>query len=215
MHFQLLNNEWGFTDVWKTASATPIHKSGSKSDLNNYRPISVISVFARLLEPLAHDQLSEFLKVDNILTSSQTTFRKLYSTATSLISSTDHWQENIDNNQMNLTIFLDLRKAFETVDHNIFIQKLNSYGTADRAGDWFESYLKNRTQFCTLNRNNSKPKKVTCGIPQGSCLGPLLFIIYLNDFGNSRQYSRASIYADDKNVTVASKDIKRLADDAK
>ena len=203
-----------FPDVWKTANVTPIHKSGSKSDLNNYRPISVISVFARMLERLVHDQLSEFLTFSNILTSSQAAFRKLNSTTTSLISSTDHWHENMDNNKMNLAIFLDLRKAFDTVDHSILIKKLNSYGIVDRTGDWFESYLTNRTQFCTLNGNKSKQRKVTCGIPQGSCLGPLLFIIYLNDFENSLQYSRASIYADDTNVTIASDDIQRMIDNA-
>ena len=94
---------------------------------------------------------------------------------------------------MNLAIFLDLRKAFDTVDHSILIKKLNSYGIVDRTGNWFEFYLTNRTQFCTLNGNKSIQRKVTCGIPQGSCLGPLLFIIYLNDFENSLQYSRASM----------------------
>ena len=178
----------------------------SKSDLNNYRPISVTSVFARTLERLVHDQLSEFLTANNILTSSQAAFHKLNSTTISLISSTDNWHENMDNNKMSLTIFLDLRKAFDTVDHNILIKTLNSYAIVDRTGGWFESYLSNRTQFCTLNRNKSKQRKVTCGIPQGSCLGPLLFIIYLNDFENSLQYSRASIYADDTNVTIASDD---------
>ena len=84
-----------------------------------------------------------------------------------------------------------------------------------RAGDWFESYLKNRTQFCTLNGNKSKPKKVTCGMPQDSCLGPLLFIIYLNDFENSLQYSRVSSYADDTNMTVASNDIEGVTDNAR
>ena len=115
---------------------------------------------------------------------------------------------------MNLAIFLDLRKAFDTVDHSILIKKLNSYGIVDRTGDWLESYLTNRTHFCTLNGNKSKQRKVTCGIPQGSCLGPLLFIIYLNDFENSLQYSRASIYADDTNVTIASDDIQRMIDNA-
>ena len=115
---------------------------------------------------------------------------------------------------MNLAIFLDLRKAFDTVDHNILIKKLNSYGIVDRTGGWFECYLSSRTQFCTLNGNKSKQKKVTCGIPQGSCLGPLLFIIYFNDFENSLQYSRASIYADDTNVTIASDDIQRMIDNA-
>ena len=120
-----------FPNVRKTASATPIHKSGSKSDLNNYRPIPVISVFARMLERLVHDQLSELLTVNNILTSSQAAFRKLNSTTTSLISSTDHWHENIGNSKTNVAIFLDLRKAFDTVDHNILITKLNSYGIVD------------------------------------------------------------------------------------
>ena len=94
---------------------------------------------------------------------------------------------------MNLTTFLDLKKPFDTVDHHILIKKLNSYGIVDRAGGWFASYLPNRPQFCTLNGNKSKQRKVTCGIPQGSCLGPLLMIIYFNDFENSLQYSRASI----------------------
>ena len=118
----------------------------------------------------------------------------------------------MDSNKMNLTIFLYLRKAF---DHNILIKKLNSYGIEDRAGDWFESYIKNRTQFCTLNGNKSKPKKVACGIPQGFCLGPLLFIIYLNNLEDSLQYSRTIIYEDDTNMSVASNDIKRLTDDAR
>ena len=108
-------------------SVTPIHNSGFKSNLNNYTPISVISVFARLLERLAHDQLSEFPKVSTILTNSQAAFCKLYST-TSLISTIDHWQENMDNNKINLTLFLDLRKAFDTADYKILIKKLNSYG---------------------------------------------------------------------------------------
>ena len=129
----------------------PIHKSGSKSDLNNYWSVSVISVFARMSERLAHDQLSEFLKVSSILTSSQAVFRKIYSRTTSLISRTDYWQENMDKNKINLTIFLDLRKAFDAVDHGIVLKKLNSYGIADRAGNWFQSYLENNTQFCTLN----------------------------------------------------------------
>ena len=203
-----------FPDVWKTASVTPIHKPGSKSDLNNYRPISVISVFARMLERLVHDQLSEFRTVNNILMSSQAAFCKLNSTTTSLISSTDHWHENKDNNKMKLARSLDLRKAFDTVDHNILIKKLNSNVSVDRTGGWFECYLSNRTQFYTLNENKSKQKKFTCGIPQGSCLGPLQFILYFNDFENSLQYSRASIYADNRNAKIASDGIQRMIDNA-
>ena len=152
--------------------------------------------------------------VNNTLTSSQASFRRLYSITTSLFISTDHWHENMGKNKMNLTIFLDLRKTFDTVDHSILIKKLNSCGIANRTGGWFESYLTNRYQFCTLNGNKSEPRKVTCGLHQGSCLGPLLFIICLNDFEKSLQFSRACIYADDTNVTAASNDIKILIDDA-
>ena len=206
-----------FLDVWKTANGTPTHTSRAKSALSNYRHILVISVFGMMLERLVHDQLPEFLTVNSILTSSQAAICILNSPKTSFISSTDHWHhwhENMDNNKINLAIFIDVRKALETVDHNILIRKLNSYGIVDRTGGWFESYLSDRTQFCTLNRNKSKQRKVICGIPQGSCLGPLLFIICLNGFENGLQHSRASIYANDTNVKIAFGDIKRMADNA-
>ena len=112
----------------------------------------------------------------------------LYSTKTSLISSTDHWHENMDNNKMNLPIFLDLKEAFDNVDDTMLIKKLNSFGIADQLGCWLVSYLSNRTQFCALNRNMSKPRKVACVIPQESYLGPLPFTIYASNFKNSLQY---------------------------
>ena len=203
-----------FPDIWKLARVTPIYKSGPKSDTNNYRPISVISVFSRMLERLTHDQLFEFLKTNKRLTSNQAAFRKHYSTITSLIGSTDYWYESIDHSKVNLTVFLDLKKAFDTVDHSVLMKKLRAYGVRDKSGDWFESYLTNRKQFCSLNGLHSKAKKVTCGIPQGSCLGPLLFIIYLNDLEECLQFSRASIYADDTSLTIASSNSVKLVDDA-
>ena len=196
-----------FPDIWKLARVTPIFKSGAKKDVNNYRPISVISIFSRILERIVHDQIFEFLLENNVITKNQSAFRKLYSTITSLICSTDHWYENIDNKTLNLTIFLDLKKAFDTVDHKILVEKLRRYGIRDTVGNWFQSYLDQRTQFCATNRQRSTAREVTCGIPQGSCLGPLLFIIYLNDLENCLKFSQASIYADDTNVTIASDDI--------
>ena len=138
----------------------------------------------------------------------------LYSTITSLISSTDFWYENIDRSNVNLTIFLDLKKAFDTVDHDILLRKLRAYGIRGKAGDWFQSYLNNRKQFCSLNGQQSKARDATCGIPQGSCLGPLLFIIYLNDLEKCLKFSRASIYADDTSITIASDDVAKLVEDA-
>ena len=99
-----------------------------------------------------------------------------------MIDSTNKWYDNINNKHLHLTIFLDLKKAFDTVDHAILIGKLRKYGIRGIAGDWIQSYLEDRKQYCAANGLNSGTKTVTCGIPQGSCLGPLLFIIYLNDF---------------------------------
>ena len=199
-----------FPDVWKLARVTPIFKSGSESEANNYRPISVISVFSRILERIVHDQVSEYLKVNKVLTMSQSAFQKLCSTITSLIDSTDYWYENIDHKQRNLAIFLDLKKAFDTVDHKILLEKLRKYGIRELSGDWFESYLKNRRQYCAANGYESRPRTVTCGIPQGSCLGPLLFIIYLNDFEKCLKVSKAGMYADDTHVTVTSMNVEEL-----
>ena len=112
---------------------------------------------------------------------------------TSLITSTTYWYENIDCSKINPTIFRDLKKAFDTVDHTILIQKLHKYGIKDREGEWFQSYLSNRKQFCSLNSVKTKPRKVPCGIPQESYLGPLLFIICLNDFEKGLRFSLANV----------------------
>ena len=147
------------------------------------------------------------------MTCNQAAFRKLCSTITSLISSTDFWYENIDRSNVNLNIFFDLKKAFDTVDHDILLKKLSAYRIRGKTGGWFESYLNNRKQFCSLNGQHSKARDVTCGIPQGSCLGPLLFIIYLNDLEKCLKFSRASIYADDTSITIASGDVAKLVKD--
>ena len=110
----------------------------------------------------------------------------------------------MDEKQLNLAIFLDLKKAFDTVDHRILIKKLGAYGIRGISGGWLTSFLTSRKQFCSVNGQKSEARLVTCGIPQGSCLGPLLFIIYLNDFEKCLDFSRASMYADDTHVTLTS-----------
>ena len=167
-----------------------------------------------MLERIPHDQLFKFLQTNNVLKDNQAAFRKLYSTMTSLIASIDYWYENIACSKINLTIFLDLKKAFDTVDHTILIQKLQKYGVKGRAGEWFESYLSNREQ-CFLNGVKTKPRKVPCGNPQGSCLGPLLFIIYLNDFEKCLHSSHADIYAEDTATTIASNNIVKIIEGAR
>ena len=113
-----------------------------------------------------------------------------------------------------MTIFLDLKKAFDTVDHTIMIKKLTACRIRGTPENWFKSYLHNRQQYCSINGKKSNMKEITCGIPQGSCLGPLLFILYLNDFEKCLKYSKANIYANDNNVTIASNDEDELVIDA-
>ena len=116
--------------------------------------------------------------------------------------------------KLNLTIFLYLKKAFDTVDHTIMIEKLRAYRIKGIPGNWFKSYLDNRQQYCSLNGIKSSVREIQCGVPQGSCLGPLLFTKYLNVFECSLEFSKANIYADDANVTIASNDIEKLLADA-
>ena len=159
-----------------------------------------------------HDKLFEFLKTNKSITYNQAAFRMLYSTITSLVSSTDFWYENIDRSNVNLTIFFDHKKAFDTVDHDVLLKKLRAYGIRGKAGNWFEFYVNYRKQFCSLNAQHSKARNVIWGIPQGSCLGPLLFILYLNDLEKRLKFSNASIYADDTNITTASDDVAKLVE---
>ena len=202
-----------FPDMWKIARVTSIFKSGSKNDMGNYRPISVLSVFSRLLEKLGHDQVSNYLKVHKKFSKCQHAFLKMHSTLTSLLNVTDAWFSNIDKRKINISVFLDLKKAFDTVDHGILLSKLTKYGVVGTPLRWFTSYLTNRKQYCQVNGHKSSLKTVHCGIPQGSCLGPLLFILYVNDFEQCLNKCTTNMYADDTSVTCSAEDIDELCND--
>ena len=145
-----------FPNIWKVAKITPIYKSGARNEENNYRPNSVLSVSSKLFEKVVHDQLSDFLLSNRKLTMSQFAYRKLHSTITSLISVSNYWYKHIDKNNANFALFLDLKKAFDTVDHEILIRKMQ-VGIKDIEVEWFRSYLKNRQQYCSLNVKNRAP----------------------------------------------------------
>ena len=204
-----------FPNIWKIARVTSVFKTGSKTDLNNYRPISILSVFSKLIEKIAHDQFSTFLKEKSMLSKCQHAFRKLHNTLSSLLNVTDSWFLNADKRKINISIFLDLKKAFDTVDHKILLSKLSKYGIRGTPHQWFTSYLTDRIQYCQINGSSSQQKKVQCGIPQGSCLGPLLFILYVNDFEQCLQKSSTNMYADDTSITCSAKDIEELCNDLK
>ena len=163
-----------------------------------------------ILERIVDDQVYDYLRSCDILTTSHSAIQKLCSTITSLINSTEFWYETIDRKKVDLAIFLDLKKAFDTVDYKILLEKLEAHGIRELAGNWFRSYLEDRQQYCKLNCYVSRAKTITCGVPQGPCLGPLPFIVYLNDFEKWLKATKAGMYSDDTQVSLASSNVDEL-----
>ena len=128
-------------------------------------------------------------------------------TVTALLEATDSWAFDTDRGKVNAVVFLDLKKAFDTVDHDVLLGKLSLYGILESAYDWFDSYLNNRTQKCVVNGSLSKVCSLGCGVPQGTILGPLLFLIYINDLPNCLSFCQPRMYADDTHITYASADL--------
>ena len=202
-----------FPEDWKIARIAPIFKSGAKDDRSNYRPISVLPFISRLFEKLIFNQFYEYLDANKSLYEHQSGFRLLHSVATALMASTNDWYLNIDKGKYTGLIFIDLKKAFDTVDHEILLKKLKMYGVTGLEHDWFTSYLDNRKQFCRVDGTSSDVKGINCGVSQGSCLGPLLFLIYINDLPSSLQKSHVSMYADDTAISLSSESIDDLQND--
>jgi hypothetical protein len=171
--FNLSLSEGKFPIDWKKARVSPIFKSGNREECGNYRPISILSVISKIFEKIVFDQLSQYLITNKILTDYQSGFRKGYSTCSSLLRTTNEWLVNMDKGLINGVVFLDLKKAFDTVDQNILIKKLELYGLKNNALRWFISYLSHRKQICKVGMSVSNSENITAGVPQ-RYLGPLL-----------------------------------------
>ena len=200
--FNLSLAEGIFPSDWKNSRVSPIYESGSRDECSNHRPISVLSTISKIFEKIVFDQMNEYFASNAILTPYQSGFRKGYSTMTSLLKTTNEWLVNMDKGLINGVVFLDLKKAFDTVDHDILIKKLEFYGIKNTALRWFISYLSQRKQVCKIGSSISEIKTITTGVPQGSNLGPLLFLLYINDLPNCLKSSVPALFADDTNLSV-------------
>ena len=197
-------------EALKISKVIPIHKDGSTQNLNNYRPISLLSIFDKIIEKLMHKRVYSFLTEHNILFHNQFGFRRNNSTTYALLQITEMIKESIDNHKYGCGIFIDLRKAFDTVNHDILLSKLEHYGIRGTALKWFKSYLSNRKQYVFHNGESSNLMDITCGVPQGSVLGPLLFLLYINDLPNISKVLDFYLFADDTNIYCEANTLQEL-----
>ena len=200
-----------FPSALKLVKVIPVFKKkGSSQDFNNYRPISLLSNIDKIFEKLAHSRLVTFLDKFNIFYRKQYGFRKKHSTAHTLISLTEEIRKSLDNGQFSCGVFIDLQKAFDTVDHNILLEKLKHYGIRGVANQWLRSYLTGRKQFVFVSGVMSEILRILHGVPQGSVLGPLLFILYINDIHNCIINSNTFLFADDTGLLISNRQLKTI-----
>jgi len=197
--------EGKFPALWKEAKVKPLHKAGDHDDVNNYRPISILPVLSKLIETHVNNSIMSYLECNDLLYVNQSGFRPSHSCETALVSMIENWLKALNNGYLVGVVLIDFRKAFDLVDHDILLDKLKVYQLDCSALSWLKSYLNVRKQSVVVNNVLSDDKVVTCGVPQGSILGPLLFLLFINDLPLYTNNVKTDLYADDTTLYDMSK----------
>lgn len=199
-------SEGVYPDLLKIGKVIPLFKSGDSKNVNNYRPISILSSINKVFETVIKRRLVKFLEVNNILNACQFGFRKNRSTVSAALKLVDSIRKTMDKTKIAGALFIDLCKAFDMVDHEILLQKMEYYGIRGTALNLFNSYLSNRSQYVEIDKIKSPLVPTTLGVPQGSVLGPILFLIYINDLGNLHLNGEPTLFADDTVISYSHHD---------
>ena len=186
-------------DPWKQAKVCSIFKKGNKRLASNYRPVSLTAIICKLMESIIRNHIISYMKNNKLFSDKQYGFISGRSTSLQLLTVLEEWTDALDHGLTVDCIYMDYRKAFDTVPHNRLLGKLESYGFNDQLLGWIRSFLKGRTQKVTINDKDSSWKEVDSGIPQGSVLGPILFVIYINDLPELVS-SKVYLFADDTKI---------------